>query len=375
VLELETESIISATCQRTIGNQDEIAVKDILAADIPYPLKNFFRVEAEAILLDELKHFHSKSRFKYDHPEIQSLQNQMNSALVLNYSFLRKEFLGKLDDAVHLLINYLIRPQWTLKSVLFENDQNISVETLLNGFRFFAVYDYFKEILTGYVREKRISNFTQKDLTLLLWKIDGEYVRRKSGAEFAKILIPLYDFFDYPKKTGNRTLPTKALSRYFEDKCLVSVVHRLEGEAVQGNQSFTLQEIGKLLEDVRRTSGSFLVENPIDKVESEKNIVLPDQVSAPQNKSIDDKPPVESHTDVPIIMENADKKRFVKKIFNNDENAFDASLRALCNFSSWKDASTFIDEVLIQYEVDPYSSEAKRFIEIFFEHFHKMNTN
>ena len=92
MFEQETESIIAAIRQRTIGSAGTFAVKDILASDIPHPVKTFFRADVEAMLMKELLTYHKTSRFPFDHVEVQSLQQQINSLLVLNYAFQREDF-------------------------------------------------------------------------------------------------------------------------------------------------------------------------------------------------------------------------------------------------------------------------------------------
>ena len=64
-----------------------------------------------------------------------------------------------------------------------------------------------------------------------------------------------------------------------------------------------------------------------------------------------------------------DRRRFVRKIFNQDESLFASAVDSIGMFASWKDASKFIDQILIRNDVDPYSPEAERFVEVISQQF------
>lgn len=353
MLEQETEQILTSVKQRFTGLGDSIALKDILAANIPYPVKAFFRADVETMLLDELARYHKGSRFDSRHPEVQNLQQQINSILVMNYKFTREDFLQRLDDTVHLIVNYFIRPQWTLVSVLFEQEETLPSAALVKMFRYFGAYEYMKEIITQYINDKRIASFTKKEFATLLWKVDCEYVRRKSGDELAKALLPAYEFFDFPKTNGASTLPTKALIKYFEDKGVSSVVIRLAGEAEQNKSAFTREELGRVLEDIRRSSGAFETEQP-------------EHVNPAAEQ------PGESiHINFLEAIGDDEKPRFIKKIFYQNESAFKKILEILGTLSTWKEASKIIDEVFIRNNINPYSSDAVRFVEIISQQYHQ----
>jgi hypothetical protein len=365
MLEQETNLIISTVSQRTIAGAESVFVKDILAADIPYPIKTFFRADVEAMLAEELRNQRKASRFNYTHPEIQSLQNQIDSILVLHYSFRRTEYLQRLDEAVHMLGNFLIRPQWTLANALFENDETISSAMLARLLKHFGPYEYLRNLITHYVRDKNVASFTKADFSSLVARMDGEYIRRKAGDELARVMSPIYDFFDYPKNTGTKPFPVKALIRYFEDKGLSSVTTRLEGEASQEKQELTLRALGEMLEEVRRTSGAFEVE----KWESRTDLELQTVPNAePGIHAIQP----EAGTRRLAIMDSiseGDRRRFVRKIFNQDESLFDSAVDSIGTLTSWKEASKFIDQILIRNDVDPYSPEAERFVMIISQQF------
>jgi hypothetical protein len=362
VLELETDQIVGVIGQKTIAQAPSISLKEVLASDAHPAVRAFFRADVEAMLLEEYRASVRTSRFNHDHADVKSAQAGLNSALVLHYVFQRKEYLSRLADAVRLLANFLVRPQWTLTGVVFEKDPAISVESLRRLLNYFAPYGYLKEVIFRYAADRKVSAFTREEFSTLLWKIDAALVRRKSGQELADILLPLYEFFDYPRNTAKNAVPVKALIKFFEDKGLTDVQTRLEGEMAQGLDGLTLESLAPILDDVRTTSSGFTAERT--------ELKPPEQPASDAGRGDQGTAAGRGGPDIATAIQDGEKKKFIRKIFKQEDAKYDEAVRELSAMPGWKEASRYIDEIFIRNDVDPYSGEAERFIEIVFQQFH-----
>jgi hypothetical protein len=355
MFEEEIGSLIDTIARRTVGGAPSIALREVLAAEIPHPVKTFFRADVETLLAAEQRRERAATRFFYDHPEVQGLQLQINSILVVHYAFDRGEFLGRLDDTVHMLVNFLVRPEWTLTSVLFEHDETISSQSLVRLFRYFGPYEYYRDVVTRYVEDKQVTSFTRAEFASLLRKVDASFVRRKTGDELSRVLSPLYDFLDYPFRTGTNALPIKALIRFFGDKGLAEVVRRLEEERGRSTVALTRAALGALLEDVRRSHGAF-------------ETTLTETAAAPPRPEA---APAAAAVDLLNAIGEKDRRRFIIRIFKQNEEAFAEALQSMAALPSWEEASEFIDEIYTRNEIDPYSYDAERFSGIVFQQYHR----
>ncbi len=390
MLEKETERLLAICQQRTIGRGTGISLREILAAEIPGPLRSFFRADVERLLTDELGRAREQTKFDYSHTEVLSLQRQMNSVLVLNYSFAREEYLHKLNDATHLLLNYLLRPQWTLSSFLFNTKPSLTASEIEGMFSYFGAYEYLKEVLLRYLQERQIASLTVGEFQRLVWRIDEEYMGRKDGLQIARLATPVYEFLAFPNFELIKPVPTKAIVKFFEDKRLRILCGFLEDQIRSGKTEVMMDELAILLEDARRTDAeafqsdeSFIKKT--SSIETSTNDVPAKEDAAsspapPQQKHI---PPIESveknHSvmeqrqmslaDLRTMIAEDDRRRFLKKIFLKDEGHYESTMTSLNAMSSWKQASLFIDEIFIANEVDPYSNDARRFQEIVYQRF------
>lgn len=387
MLEYETERLLRNVEARTIGKGQSISMREILAAEIPQPLKVFFRADVERILNDELRRTRAHSRFDYAQREVEALQRQMNSVLVLNFSFPREEFLQKIDDGVHLVLNLLVRPQWTLTSFIFHTNASASVSDVKSMLVYFGAHEYLKEILLRYVDEKKLETLTMNELQNLLLRIDGEYIRRKDGLELALMTGPMYDFINFstlPSAPAPHAVPlqTKVFVKFFEDKRLRLICEVLEQHIAQrGVNELTMAQLGEILEQVRRTNDEAF--KP-DETFTKKQTALgaaPESASVVETaealhdraspRSFERQQPIQAVRekrgalpDLNEIISNHTRRRIIKKIFRRDDAQYAAILQALNAMSSWKDASIYIDKIFIANEVDPYSKDAVRFLEL-----------
>ncbi len=363
MFEKETDEIIEIILFRTVTRKPSISLKSILAADVPSLVKAFFRADVDALLLEEQRRNRASSRFNYNHPEVKSLEEQINSILILHYEYPLEVYRHRVADAIHLLFNYLVRPQWTIAESVFEKAESVSTTALAGLLRYFDAYEYLKDLLLRYLMEKNIPSVNRETFRLLLWKLDAEYLRRKNGDQVARALTPLYDLVNFLHVGSDPSVPTIALEKHFEDKGLLTVTTMLEGVLAQGKESLTLRELADLLEDVRRTAGVFLAENMDHNIEQKRESILS---SSPADHA---KSGLTPHR--VLVFDEADERRFIKRIFKHDMNAFTAAIGSLQAMTSWKEASRAIDEILISHVIDPYSSDAVRFIEVLHAQFHQ----
>ncbi len=372
MFERETETIIRKIIDRFPSDRSgAITLRDILAADIPQPIKVFFRKDVEVNLRNELQNFRSSSRFTFDHPEVNNLQDQMNVILIHSYRFPTAEFHKRLDEVVHMIINYLVRPQWTLTNVLFERDEVITAEKLPELLRLFQPYEYLQEIMGHYVKEKSISSLTRDDFRNLIWKADGEYMRRRTGIEVAGILMPLYSFFDFPENTGKNVLPIRAITKFFEDKGLLMIIPRLEGEIVQGKNELHQSELSTILDDLHHSLGSFMVEkSEIEDTPDEKKSLVKTEES-PIAEQINPPSSIPGKFRSENIFTDSERRRIIRKIFKDDEQSYDTAISALNQCTTWKQASKVIDEVFITFNIDPYGGDAERFTSTIMKQFYR----
>ena len=91
-------------------------------------------------------------------------------------------------------------------------------------------YEYYQIILREYFDKKKLSVINVKKFTELIEHIDLEVVRNFDSRKTGHLAKPLSSCSTLVQIRKNRTAPIEALSIFYDDKNLTSIVERLDHE-------------------------------------------------------------------------------------------------------------------------------------------------
>jgi hypothetical protein len=412
IFEAEIDSIIHSVRIKTIGEDDGIILKKILAAHIHPAVKAYFRAEVEKLLQQERGLEYRSKKFPYSLPEVRSLEDQIDLLLIQNYNFSSQEFELLLDESVHFQFNYLCRPQWTLLNFVVGDQRRIVCSAVEKKLRYCVDYKYFPELIKRYISDHGLAEVTYEEFKSLIEKIDNEVVARHSSLELAHMTRALFDFVESGKMVPQvefeqQTLPINAAIVFFEDKHLSDIKMRLEFERDRNRViQITVDRLADVIEVARtgieNASASPVQippELPIEPEEAplEQDDPLPEVIAVKEQES---EPvitaPQEENRGAPkapflVFGENDDKylsslpgmkqkelfdlfnederKIFIKKLFSNDEPAFRSAMAEISLMRSWKQVAPYLDKLFLTNEVDPFGAEAVLFTDRLSMHF------
>lgn len=395
IFEPEIAAIMNTVRARTIGESDNIKLREVLRADIHPAIKAYYKAEVEKILQEERSLEMRSKKLPYSVSEVSSLQHQIDVVLVNNYNFGQQDFEALLDEAVHFQFNYLCRPQWTLLSFIFGNQRKVSTSDIERKLRYCVDYMYFSDLVRRYVNNKGLAEISYEEFKTLVSKIDQEVVAQHSSLELARMTRALFGFIDAGKQVPHDQfeqprLPVNGAIVFFEDKQLDDLKVRLEHERdANGVTDMTISELATIVERVRTGNEEAKIEASVQDLlpslagQEARNAEL-DRIiyQMDEEPSLDAKTP-EPHPARPTPQEEqdsreaqrqaqhiddvysqiseADRKLFVKRLFRRDEIEFRHALDELKKFRSWKEASHYLDRLFVMNDVDPFSKEAVRF--------------
>ncbi len=413
MFETEISHIIHVLTAKSIGESETILLKQLMRgpqSDMPRGIKTYFRSEVERWLTQERKAAPKSTRFNFSLPEVHSLLQQMHTLLIYNYQFDHAEFSSVLDDAVHMQLNFLCRPQWTLLSFVFDKISHSTTKEIIFKLSYFSEYRYFSDIMKRYITNKGLAELNIEEFRNLLIKIDEQVLRNHTGTELAELAKPIFQFVNVGDYSPESLVPIDALMIFYDDKNMTDIKERLDKERDRHSlHHLTMKQLAGLINDVRRADEVAeadkkqevaLPEPPLP-VETAQRPPSPPAGSGPSKYEYDEyfeqKPPrsvgVPESVPVPLkpsqkeiepeplqvtpaeaidlhgLIDDRRRKKFLKKLFNADEAHFNTAIDTLNSLKSWKEASVFIDEIFIVNDVDPYSKEAIRFTDLIFSRF------
>ena len=366
MFEKETEQLIGAVRQATIGDAKAIGLREIFESNIPASVKVFFRAEVESMLDAERKPETRSGRFKYDLPEITMLQEQISALLIHNFIFQKDDFETTLDKCVHFMLNYLCRPQWTLNSFLFEESGRASSSQILKKLRYCRDYSYFPDILRKYFGQRGVGEITLEEGRNLIARIDAEVVKGHTSTELAQITAPLFEFIAYAcshkLSATPRTIPTRALIYFFEDKKMSSLCERLSREREVNNvKEMSFHQLANMLEKMRTGDehASLFDENsePLP-AGDDSALDLPVMPGVSERISVARQASTEPPKPLPPVFSLEEERSIIKYVFHQNEEAFRAAMTEALTAAAWDEAALTIDHYFLMNDVEPFTKEA-----------------
>jgi hypothetical protein len=406
IFEAEIESIIHAVRVKTIGEEDDVFLKKILTANIHPAIKAYFKAEVEKVLTHERGLEYRSKKFPYSLAEVKSLEEQIDLLLVQNYHFSLQEFESVLDESVHFQFNYLCRPQWTLLNFIVGDQRRVASSTIEKRLKYCIDYTYFPELIKRFLVDHGLAEVTYEEFKSLIEKIDHEVVAQHSSFELAHMTRALFDFVESGKMVPQvefeqQTLPINAAIVFFDDKHLDDIRVRLEFERDHNRViQITADRLADIIEIVRvgneeatalPTASLEIAPDEIEKAGSQatdqdtsheqiagQNTYNQEESESSKTTSIvfgeDDEKfltsmPSAKRKEILDLLSEKEHQLVVKKLFFNDEPAFQGAVTEVSLLSTWKSVAQYLELLFRANDVDPFSKVAVLFTDKLSKHF------
>jgi len=420
IFEAEIESIIHAVRVKTIGEEDDVFLKKILSANIHPAIKAYFQAEVEKILAHERGLEYRSKKFPYSLAEVKSLEEQIDLLLIQKYHFGLQEFESLLDESVHFHFNYLCRPQWTLLNFIVGDQRRVASSTIEKRLKYCIDYIYFPELLRRFIVDHGLVEVTYEEFKSLIEKIDHEVVAQHSSFELAHMTRALFDFVESGKMVPQvefeqQTLPINAAIVFFDDKHLTDICVRLEFErdhnrVIQitadrladiieivrvGNEDATARPAALPVgaqDDIQQVSSEAADQRTSDFIDDETSqerdtgtvaqaaensgaLKIPPIIFGEDDEKYLESMPSAKRKEILDLLSEEDHHLIVKKLFLNDEPAFQGAMTEISLLRTWDNVAQYLDTLYLANEVDPFSTEAVLLTDKLFTHFHSHAAN
>jgi hypothetical protein len=367
------------------------------------------------------KHFRIDQRLEA--PAVETF----TTGLMLTSTMPASEFSDAFTSAMEVAHAYLVRPEQTLAALLTNNE----AETKLDK-RFFdilehaAEYQYLSEITLAWAERLRAGGVTHTDEVTLyrqFRKIHQGVLGNFPASEITRLLTPLYDLYSLAEI---RSIERGVLEDFFSDRGMSRARNAIESG---GAESLTLLELQVVLDGL--FAGGEIPDREVTPVEEAPSQIAeePTDASASYDEFIRDLknagipvvtpkkggqaasgignipaftinrealiretpielPGVASQTTaikevlaLPVQMEEAQlrsleqlidsesRKKFIRKLFEDNEIDYMRYLALLNQSENWKQASVYVDAIFLRHRVNPYSKTAIRFADLIYSRF------
>lgn len=413
MLEQETDTIIDAMRTATIGEAEQFPLKALLASRLPGGIRTYVHEEVVQRLTADVhagKHFRQVLvQGSLPPPTLHSLLH----ACAIDYVFPRQDYLVLLDHAVHFLMNYSCRPQWTLAEFLFSGSGVLTRNELSTRLGYVSDYPYYASLLHSVMEKKGWTTLDVHRFRTIVRTIDEHVTGRYTGRDLALLPRPVFELLAWDPHHAGGTIPLKPLSVFYADKGLDVLRNYLEQMChMRKKEKVTLHELTEMLdgfearhssEDAPETFFPPVSRTPTGKPEPDATVSpeefaesLPDDTDdaassppppepVPVTGEVPAATPKTNHslalTFAGIAPRNSQRSlkdrisdelrtTFIKKLFGKDAAYYTGVIESLDTIPTWKEASHYLNSFFETNGLDPYADAVVLFTDTVYQHYH-----
>jgi hypothetical protein len=366
---------------RSIADMPQILLKQALDANMPPGVKRYLLAEVVSFLENDLRHLPQFGRLHPDAPGIAHLRLTFLRCLAGGYEMSRDQYLKLLQEAIAFTESYLARPQWTLESFLFEEEQEIDLETLRARLTYCANYAYFGRLLEEVLARRHATRLARADFRTLLARIDDQIIQQHSPREFALLTKPLFDFLLLKDAGLDEPVPLAPILSFFEDKRLKILEEYVESICrLRDTTTLSLNQLRQLVEDLESAKKDGNAEKkPEDDAAAEEGRTTVDPLPIPPtpvetaegsvSPGAAERDGTESLPDLRGLIGEKQRQRFIRHVFNKDQAYFFGVIATLNTLHTWDEAAAYLKQVYSINCLDPFSGTVVEFTDLIQQRF------
>lgn len=206
-------------------NNNSVSYQQLLNSNIHPSIKNYIRADLKALFYRDKTNITKKSIFNYSTRKVDFLFNQIFEELIKSSYITPKELNNLLLQAISFNLSHLIKPDWSLKKIIFNDKKNVSLNAFLILLEYAFFYQYKINIIRKYFLNLN-SNIIESDkFDLILNKINSILFRENKN----EILLDFYktaiDFIDV---RNSNNLAVEIIQSFLTNNNLIDELDRLK---------------------------------------------------------------------------------------------------------------------------------------------------
>jgi hypothetical protein len=407
MLKEQVFNILGKNFSKISSDNEIVNYKTILESDIHPSIKNYIKSELKILFSRDKALIKKKSVFNYSSVKTDFLFHQIFDELIKSTFISSEEVNNLLLQAISFNLSHLIKPNWSLRKIIFNDKKNISSNDFFYLIEYAFFYPYQKNIVVKYFKKFDYNLIDSEKFEETLKKIDIKLFKENKKEILLDFFNVALDFIDTAKTNFLHSeiilsyLSDKGLAEEYDiikkyiDKNKIDKLSKTEFEQILFNTNSDLQnkniqddkqdliithEEEDLLDsnELNETSDN---ENLHSKIKFENNSSDSENLSLFDEELEDESSNEESETtkqlksELQSLKNEADNinynlasdflkyfsekeiQRIQENIFNSDSEDFVFMIEKIISASSYEDSIQILNEIVQLYQIDYNSKE------------------
>jgi hypothetical protein len=168
----------------------------ITATELHPAIVRYISAELEFMIYSDRRKLLQHSYFDYSGKEISDYFRKINFEIKKTKRIAFDDAKKLILQAVSFNANYVVRPNWSLSQLIYNDQDSISIDELEMMLNYIYYYEHLKKVLLAYLTKRNIVQISKNEFDLILKKIDQELVKSNAEQLIQNALASIGDFFN-----------------------------------------------------------------------------------------------------------------------------------------------------------------------------------
>ncbi len=291
MFEKEIKFIIDFTLNRVNKLGSFFPYERLATAEIHPAIQLYISAHLDYLIYEDRKKLLQNSSFDYSGSEISNYFNLISEEIKKNKRLAFEDIKTLVTHAVTFNVNYLVRPNWTLSKLIFDENKTRNVNEIRMILNYLYYYDYIKNVFNGYFSKRKILSLDESEFGMILGKIDRQMFNEHTRDLVDNALVSIGDFFNEGGVNKTR-IDTQTVELFLKEKDLMEPLFKLRRSIpADDKRKYDIDDIRRILYSKEKV-----------KVQQEEKEENPGEDSAPV-------PDEDSQTDTKIALTEESQER------------------------------------------------------------------
>ncbi len=251
----------------------------------------YISAELDYLIYLDRQRLLQKSLFDYSGTEINKQFMAISAEIKKNKLIPFEEIRRLVQQAVNFNVHYLLRPHWTLKKYIYDNEEYRSAEELQLFLNYTYFYDYYKQYILTYVERRQLLSLSANEFSERINLLAKELQRTQLDVLIESSLQVIAEFVNMGEANKTR-LSIGVVETFLKDKELNDQILKIRQLlADDQKQKFTIEEFKFAI--MSNISVTKTVDIPDAAEESQSTLATAPKSELPDDEHTQAAPPVE----------------------------------------------------------------------------------
>jgi hypothetical protein len=268
MFEKEIKFIIDFTLNRINRLGSFFNFEKLAAAEVHPAIIQYISAQLDYLIYEDRKKLLQNSSFDYSGSEIAKYFGLIGEEIKKNKRLAFEDVKTLVTHAVTFNVNYLVRPNWTLLKLIFNEQKSRNVNEIRMMLNYVYYYDYVKNVFLGYFSKRKILSLSETEFENILVKIDNQMFNEHTRDLIDNALVSIGDFFNEGGLNKTQVSP-QTVEFFLKEKNLNEGLFKLKRSIPsEDKQKYNIDEIRKIIYSKETQK----VEKEAEKIEEKKGI-------------------------------------------------------------------------------------------------------